>query len=86
MLDERLLTLTLATTAMATTVVVAAARSCLPPPWRMESDDDDDDNDYVGDNLACAKRVPSGLAVRPLSPFGKFWDLSTSTRGGDNIL
>jgi hypothetical protein len=52
----------------------------------MESDDDDDDNDYVGDILACAKRVPSGLAVRPLSPFGKFWDLSTSTRGGDNIL
>ena len=43
----------------------------LPPPaWRasaMESDDDDDDNDYVGEILACPKRVPSGLAVRPLS-------------------
>jgi hypothetical protein len=42
-----------------------------PPPWRpsaVESDDDDDDdNDYVGEILVCPKRVPSGLAVRPLS-------------------
>jgi hypothetical protein len=54
----------------AAAAAAAAARSCLPPPWRasaVESDDDDDDNDYVGEILACPKRVPSGLAVRPLS-------------------
>jgi hypothetical protein len=42
----------------------------LPPPWcasAVESDDDDTDNDYVGEILAGPTRVPSGLAVRPLS-------------------